>query len=136
MIIAPGPPRMLYVIDPQSGALLGPIELSGNDGLSVFKKAIELLGEEGYDTCPGEMRNPAHDLLPENWREGKKEAPPWWKDKLIPDDDPRKNDPRRDMWKRFRDALAACCAQSPPAPCGTGPNAQPPCTSPERYYLE
>jgi hypothetical protein len=130
-------PRQFLIIDAQSGQVWGPFESMSDE--EYVRLVLQLLREAGYDSvCRDEELKP--DPVPirrkpywekETWP---KENPPWWKDCELPDNDPRKNDPTKDMCKRLRNRLEECCTQRPPSPCGTGPGSSvTPCDGTDPY---
>ncbi|MDP1661895.1 MAG: hypothetical protein Q8L55_08255 [Phycisphaerales bacterium] len=133
----------VWIIDPMSNQIIGPFKepISDDEIKRLIRELMKgLYGnicENPFDenVWPFKPGTHPHDRYP------KKENPPWQEDKGLPTGHPRKGDPHKDMWERFKQKLAECCAAAAPAtppatppaapPAGCDPLFTPPATAPD-----
>ncbi len=147
-------PCVYWVIDPQTGRILGPYPYPGTEMPAEdlrkfwkeFRKKIidDLEPNYGCHEKEREIVDPPRDYERPDWdypptppgQERKKdiEHPAWWHDRELGPTDPRWNDVEKDMWKRFKEKLKSCCDRFPLRDCPTTPGQAPtPCEDPEPY---
>lgn len=100
-----------YLIEPQSGRILGPLHEETNPtGPMRLPGGTNRTGWVVPD-CP--IIDWHEYPVPSDQRDRPGDAPPWWKDRELDVNDPRRGNLQADMWERFQYFLNLACD----APC-------------------